>query len=126
MLGVTAGCLRGGSDQPSHPCQRIFRGLVAVGGREVGRSLDVGDVVRASRGGADQPHPQTGQHVEHLVGLGQVDARSRAVTSERQRVGAGGLGNPDAAAARGVGDEVEQRKAHGHAQAWEPSRGFRR
>ena len=39
-----------------HSYQRILRGLITVGGREQGRSLDVGIVVGAASGEADQPN----------------------------------------------------------------------
>ena len=81
--------LADGVDLAGHAHQRIFGRQVAVGGREVGRALDVRVVVRAAGGQADQVHAQPGQHLHQGDGLGQVDAQAGAVAAKGVGVAAG-------------------------------------
>ena len=107
-----------GLDLARHAHQRIFRGQVAVAGRCHGRALEVGVVVGAGRGEANQPdsqrfqQPQEGEGFReiHLEGVVRIGPEGVRILPGPRR------GSTDAIGALLEGEAIEQTQAHADGQ----------
>ena len=113
---VGGGQLGSRRDEAGDAHERVLGWRVAVGRGEVRGTLHVGHVVRAPAARAEEADAQLLHDREELVGLGEVDSQPGAVASERIPVRALRRGPTDAAGARFVGNEIEDREAQGHGE----------